>query len=141
MTIAEWKPLNKEQTEALFNDHAVLMGRQNAVPVHIAAQIISPECVEYALSGNHGGEYWNAAGLNSLIPDGMVHWLTHAGFMAAVSAANALYYWPEQLPAYMERKAERDRIDAEEDAKREEKRKAARERHKARESAKEDTTC
>lgn len=141
MTIAEWKPLNKEQAETLFNDHAVLIGKQNAVPVHIAAQIIPPECVEYVLSWNHGGEYWNAAGLNSLMPDGMVHWLTHSGFIAAISEANVLYCWPEQRLAYMERKAERDRIDAEEDAKREEKRKAARERRKARESAKEDATC
>lgn len=107
MTIADWKPLNREQAESLFNDHAVLMSKQNGVPVHIAAQLIPSECVEYVQSWNQGGEYWNAAGLNSLIPDGMVYWLTRSGFMAAISTANVLYYWPEQRPAYMERKTEK----------------------------------
>ena len=141
MTIADWKPLNREQAEQLFDEHAVLLSKHDAVPVHIAAQLLPPECVEYARGWNQGGEYWNAAGLNSLMPDGMVYWLTRAGFMAAVSAANALYYWPDQRDAYMQRKAERERLDAEEDAKREAKRAAARERRKARDSAKEETTC
>lgn len=137
MTIADWTPLNKEQAEALFAEHAVLLSKYDAVPVNIAAQIIPPECVEYVQGWNHGGEYWNAAGLNSLIPDGMVSWLTHAGFTAAISAANALFYWPDQRDAYIQRKAERERLDAEEDAKREAKRAAARERRKVRGAAKE----
>lgn len=107
MTIADWKPLDREQAEALFAEHAVLLGKCDSVPVHIAAQIVPQECVEHVRGGNHGGEYWNAAGFNSLIPDGMVHWLTRSGFMAAISAANALYYWPEQRAAYMEHKTEK----------------------------------
>ena len=107
MTIADWKPLGREQAEALFNEHAVLMGKSDAIPVHIAAQIVPAECVEHVRGWNQGGEYWNAAGLNSLIPDGLVYWLTRAGFMAAISAANALYYWPAQRPAYMARHAEK----------------------------------
>lgn len=141
MTIADWKPLNREQAEQLFDEHAVLMYKYDAVPIHIAAQIIPPECVEYVRGCNHGGEYWNAAGLNSLMPDGMVEWLTRSGFLAAISEANILHYWPAQRPAYMERKAEGERRDAEEDAKREAKRAAARERRKAREAAKEAATC
>lgn len=137
MTITDWTPLNKEQAEALFAEHAVLLSKYDAVPINIAAQIIPPECVEYVQGGNHGGEYWNAAGLNSLIPDGMVYWLTYAGFMTAISAANALFYWPDQRDAYMQRKIEREGLDAKEDAKREAKRAAARERRRAREAAKE----
>ena len=47
MTIADWKPLNREQAEQLFDEHAVLLGKHDAVPVHIAAQLLPSECTEY----------------------------------------------------------------------------------------------
>lgn len=120
MNIAEWNPLNKEQAEELFSAHAVLLGERDAIPVHIAAKILPSECVDYINScicnGSNGGLYWNTRGLNQLIPDGMVRWLTRAGFLEAITWANALYYWPEQRSDYMKRQAEWDRLDEEEAA-------------------------
>lgn len=135
MTISDWKPLNKEQAEALFAEHAILLHKCDGIPVHVASQLLPPETVAYIRTWQ-GGEYWNSAGLSRLLPDGMVDWLTKAGFMAAVSEANCLYMWPEQRDEYMQRHAEWERREAEEAAARESKRRAARERRKAREAAK-----
>ena len=135
MTLSEWTPLNKEQAEALFAEHAILLCESDGIPVHVAAQILPPETVSY-IRTCRGGKYWNAAGLCTLLPDGMVEWLTKAGFMYAVSAANCLYMWPEQRSEYMQRHAERERREAEEAAVRESKRRAASERRKAKEAAK-----
>lgn len=135
MPIENWKPLNKEQAEALFAEHAILAFDSDGIPVHTAAQILSPEavaCVRELMPG----KYWNSAGLGGLLPDGSVYWLTKAGFMYAVSEMNCLYMWPDQREEYLQRKAEWERRDAEEEAAREAKRKAARERRKAKEAAK-----
>lgn len=135
MPIENWKPLNKEQAEALFAEHAILAFDSDGIPVHIAAQILSPEAVA-CVRKLTPGKYWNSAGLGGLLPDVSVYWLTKAGFMYAVSEMNCLYMWPGQREEYLQKKAEWERREAEEEAAREAKRKAARERRKAKEAAK-----
>lgn len=49
MTLSEWTPLNRLQAESLFDQHAVLLGECDGIPVHVAAQILIPEAVAYTL--------------------------------------------------------------------------------------------
>lgn len=100
MTIAEWTPLDREQAEALFEEHAVLMGKADAIPMHIAAQIFPPEVVQYVRRGSFAGDYWNGGGLNELFPNVFYCFLTRSGFMAAVGLSNARKFCDEHPDIY-----------------------------------------
>ena len=72
MTLSELTPLNRLQAESLFDQHAVLLGECDGIPVHVAAQILIPEAVAYIRTWQCA-KYWNASGLNALLPDGIVY--------------------------------------------------------------------
>lgn len=99
MTAAEWTTIDQAQAERLFSDNAVLLGKRDVIPAHIAHEILPEEAVTYVRDAAFAGEYWNAIGFGSLIP-GSVEYLTRAGFFAAVSCANALCLWPEQFDTF-----------------------------------------
>ena len=82
-TLAKWEPLNKEQAEELFKQHACLFFNQDGVPIHTVFEqfgYIVADAVRNIMRLNPG-EYGNSC--NDL------DYVNRRGFLQAVTLANA----------------------------------------------------
>lgn len=73
--------LNKLQADELFRREAVLIGQDDVIPAFKAVALFGEKAVSFAKTGNGN---WNGFGVGDFTLD----YLTHTGFLAAVSFYN-----------------------------------------------------
>lgn len=77
-----WNPLNMEQMDALFNQHAILIGDVDRVPRFVALDLLGKEALHHAAVTTNGG-------CCAVYFDGQpFHYVSRSGFKAAVSYLN-----------------------------------------------------
>lgn len=77
--------LNKLQADELFRREAILIGRDDAIPIIKAVELFGERAVSFAKGQKNS---WNSFGVGDFTLD----YFNHTGFLAAVS-----YYNVEQM--------------------------------------------
>lgn len=84
-----WNPMNEEQANALFAEHAMLIGMTDRVPYHVAVELFGEEAATFARTEtykNGSNEWYGGIEING---NGF-YYLTQKGFKACIAYLNCM---------------------------------------------------